>query len=87
MKGLSLTNLTDEELAKVAKKFPEIMDVTLPMLNDTLNKINENYPIEFPLWGIIAMTVVGTILVIIIVICMMCRHGKLSDRVILHQRS
>ena len=75
MQGLSVTNRTDEELSAIAEKFPEITDITLPMLNETLNAINEDYPYEFPLWGIIAITVLTTVVAIIIVaICMVCRH-------------
>ena len=68
----------DEDLQTIAEKFPEITDVTIPELNQELNAINEVYPYEFPLWGIIALTVLATILVIICVTVMIaCRHrGK-----------
>ena len=75
MQGLTVANLTDEELQAIAEKFPEITDVTIPELNQELNAINKVYPYEFPLWGIIALTVLATILVIICVTVMIaCRH-------------
>ena len=75
MQGLTIANLTDEELQTIAEKFPEITDVTIPELNQELNAINKVYPYEFPLWGIIALTVLATILVIICVTVMIaCRH-------------
>ena len=66
----NLANLMDEELQSIAKKFPEITDVTIPELNQELNVINEVYPYKFPLWGIIVLTVLATILVIICVTVM-----------------
>ena len=65
MKGLTIANLTDDELKKIADKFPEITDVTIPELNQKLNAINEVYPYEFPLWAIIALTVLATVVIII----------------------
>ena len=78
MQGLTISNLTDEELQTIAEKFPEITDVTIPELNQELNAINEVYPYKFSLWGIIALTVLATILVIICVtVTIACRHrGK-----------
>ena len=65
------------------EKFPEITDVTVPELNERLNAINKNYPFEFPLWGIIALTVLTTVVVIILttvtVICR-CRGHCLVER-------
>ena len=78
MKGLTVANLTDDELKKIADKFPEITDVTIPELNQKLNAINEVYPYEFPLWAIIALTVLATVVIIICAtITIACRHrGK-----------
>ena len=75
MKGLTVTNLSDAELQEIAEKFPEITDITVPELNEKLNSINEDYPFKFPLWGIIAITVLTTIIIIIIVVLtLICRH-------------
>ena len=75
MQGLTIANLMDEELQSIAEKFPEITDVTIPELNQELNAINKVYLYEFPLWGIIALTVLATILVIICVTVMIaCRQ-------------
>ena len=75
MQGLTVANLMDEELQAIAEKFPEITDITIPELNQEINAINKVYPYECPLWGIIALTVLATILVIICVtVTIACRH-------------
>ena len=81
MQGLTIANLTDEELQSIAEKFPEITDVTIPELNQELNAINEVYLYEFPLWEIIALTILATLLVIICVtVTIACRHTEAGVR-------
>ena len=76
MKALKITNLSDTELQKIAEKFPEITDLTLPELDEQLSAINEDYPFEFPLWAIIAITVLVTIVAIILkAVTIVCRHS------------
>ena len=76
MQGLTVAGLADEGFQTMAENFPEMAYVAVPELNWELDAIDGVYPYKFPLWGIMALTVLAAVLVMVCVtVVVACGHG------------
>ena len=76
MKTFNITKLTKDQINKLSIELPEIQKIRIEKVTATLKKINTSYPIVFPLYGYILVTVGGTILVVTLIGILYYRKTK-----------
>ena len=85
IKDLPVHGKTDEEYAHIVSQLPELKDVTKGRVIEKLKQIDENYPVDTPMWIYIliavVVTIVGSLKMVVCCVCCYYCHKKQKTKV------
>jgi hypothetical protein len=82
---LQIKQLTDDQVEKLTTQLTDYTNVPIKHLQEKLQRINTDYPWEMPTWGMVLITIGGTIfsllkLILIVWCCYKCQMQKASAK-------